>query len=204
MPLILADRAFPLPRSPSQDDGDVSDDDLAGLGSDDEAPLTHEQHMADLKALAERDPDFFKYLQENDAELLDFDPEAGAGGDESDEEDEEEEEDSEGESEGEVKGKKGKGKEKEKERVAKPTPVLTNEILKKWQRSLLDVNHLDRILPHNCFADSPPSYLTRRPSRSAPSASSSSRSARWLSPASAATPARGGRSSRPRFTTSSS
>lgn len=29
-------------------------------------------HMADLSALAEKDPEFFKYLKENDAELLDF------------------------------------------------------------------------------------------------------------------------------------
>lgn len=29
-------------------------------------------HVADLSALAEKDPEFFKYLQENDAELLDF------------------------------------------------------------------------------------------------------------------------------------
>jgi len=31
-----------------------------------------ETHKADLAALAEKDPEFFKYLQENDSELLDF------------------------------------------------------------------------------------------------------------------------------------
>ncbi|RPB16387.1 Noc2-domain-containing protein [Morchella conica CCBAS932] len=31
-----------------------------------------EAHMKDLSALAEKDPEFFKYLKENDAELLDF------------------------------------------------------------------------------------------------------------------------------------
>ncbi|PWW78801.1 Noc2-domain-containing protein [Tuber magnatum] len=36
--------------------------------SDDEL----ETHKADLAALAEKDPEFFKYLQENDSELLDF------------------------------------------------------------------------------------------------------------------------------------
>ena len=126
----------------------MSDDDLSGLGSDDDAPLTHEQHMADLKALAEKDPEFFKYLQENDAELLDFDPEAGAGADSDSDDDEDDESESDDESDVEGKGKKGKGK--EKERVAKPTPVLTNEILKKWQRSLLEVSRPTggvRVLP---------------------------------------------------------
>jgi nucleolar complex protein 2 len=108
--------------------------------------MTHEQHMADLKALAEKDPDFFKYLQENDAELLDFDPEAGAGADSDEDEEEDDEEDSEDDSDDEGKVKKGKGK--GKERAAKPTPVLTSEILKKWQRSLLEVSPSP---PRTCF-----------------------------------------------------
>ncbi len=113
--------------------------------------MTHEQHMADLKALAEKDPEFFKYLQENDAELLDFDPEAAAGADDSEEDEDDDDEDSEEDSDEEGAGKKGKGK--EKERVAKPTPVLTNEIIKKWQRSLLDVsiNSPQRPFHHSSF-----------------------------------------------------
>ncbi|KAB8437375.1 hypothetical protein FH972_025054 [Carpinus fangiana] len=41
---------------------------MNGDGGDDELDL----HKNELKALAEKDPDFYKYLQENDAELLDF------------------------------------------------------------------------------------------------------------------------------------
>lgn len=41
-------------------DGEVSDDDAV-------------DHKGQLASLAEKDPEFFKYLQENDAELLDFD-----------------------------------------------------------------------------------------------------------------------------------
>ncbi len=68
-------------------------------------------HAADLTKLAETDPEFYKYLQENDKELLDFDPE------------EEEEVDDMEEDVGSSKGK---------------IVVLTNEELSKWQRAILE------------------------------------------------------------------
>lgn len=49
---------------PSTREADSDQDDGLGL------------HKGDLDALAERDPEFFKYLKENDAELLDFNEEA--------------------------------------------------------------------------------------------------------------------------------
>ena len=52
---------------PEQDSPVVSDDEMAS-GQEDKV----EAHKGDLDALAEKDPEFYKYLKENDAELLDF------------------------------------------------------------------------------------------------------------------------------------
>lgn len=94
--------------------------------------------MSDLKSLAEKDPEFFKYLQENDAELLDFN-----GEDEDEEmEDASDEEESDEESDEEEGAKGKKGKKSVVEKKEKPVPVLTKELLKQWQRSILTVRRL--------------------------------------------------------------
>ncbi|KAI4132264.1 MAG: hypothetical protein LQ338_000816 [Usnochroma carphineum] len=49
-------------------DGQLFSDEEASTGAENGA----ENHQEDLDALAEKDPDFYKYLQENDAELLEF------------------------------------------------------------------------------------------------------------------------------------
>ncbi|GAA5921044.1 hypothetical protein JCM3775_004066 [Rhodotorula graminis] len=118
-----------------EDDGsDLEDDDLSDL-EDDEG-----QHMADIAALAQKDPDFFKYLQENDPELLDFADQDGAGAedDEDDDDDEEmsEDEDSEDEARG-KKASKGKGKEKAQPKKARDD-VLTKDVLRSWQKNILE------------------------------------------------------------------
>jgi len=86
-----------------EEEAEEDDDDLDEVDDIEDA----EAHAQDLAQLAEKDPEFYKYLQENDQELLHF----GQGEDE--EEDEEKE------------------KEEEDERL------LTMDMLQQWQKSLL-------------------------------------------------------------------
>lgn len=71
--------------------------------------------MHELSKLAEKDPEFFKYLQENDKELLDFNPNS-MGADEDDNGDMEE--------------------------VEEAIPILTKQTLQTWQKVLLEVRTL--------------------------------------------------------------
>ncbi|KAK4703714.1 nucleolar complex protein 2, partial [Phenoliferia sp. Uapishka_3] len=119
---------------------DLEDDDLSGLDSSDETPASNAQHIEDLKALALKDPEFFKYLQENDAELLDFDGEGSAAEEDDASEGEDASDDGDSDVEMDEPGKKGKGKGKEVK--VKATPVLTKEILRSWQKSLLETRSI--------------------------------------------------------------
>ena len=84
-------------------DDDDDDDDLDGVDE-----LDEEEHAQDLAKLAETDPEFYKYLQENDKDLLEF----GQGDDEADDDEEDEEEEEE-------------------------ARVLTMDLLRAWQKELL-------------------------------------------------------------------
>jgi len=68
-------------------------------------------HLHELSKLAEKDPEFYKYLQEHDRELLEFNPDKLDEDTMMGDEDEEMEQ----------------------------TPILTKEILKSWQKALLEV-----------------------------------------------------------------
>lgn len=69
--------------------------------------------MHELSQLAEKDPEFYKYLQENDQELLGFNPEDAVDDEEEDE-----------------------GIDMESETL----PILTKDMLRGWQKALLDVS----------------------------------------------------------------
>ena len=86
-------------------------------------PDEGEAHLMELSKLAEKDPEFYKYLQENDRELLQFDPEALGTVDEDEDEDEDED---------------GNSAMEEDD----GPPILTKDILRNWQKALLEVRSL--------------------------------------------------------------
>ncbi|KAI8972566.1 Noc2-domain-containing protein [Trametes punicea] len=96
-----------------EEDGDESEfgDDNETFADIDDLDDEGAAHLIELSKLAEKDPEFYKYLQENDRELLEFNPDDANMQDE-DEDEQPMEEDK--------------------------TPVLTKDILQRWQKALLD------------------------------------------------------------------
>lgn len=106
---------------------DDSDQESGGSDSDDE-----DAHLGQLEALKEKDPEFYKYLAENDAELLDFNTQDDLA--EVDELSEAEEE--------EPKPKKKKTKTSEADVSDLTSNTLNLAVVKQWQKSMSEQNSL--------------------------------------------------------------
>jgi len=137
----------------------VQDDEASGSGSeagsdaalsDDDETNAFDEHQDQLEALKEKDPEFYKYLKENDAELLDF----GDQGDLS-EVDELSEGEAAKEEEGPAKKKKKKAQEEEEE---PQSTTLTIPMVKKWQ-SLMEEQHSVRAMRQTVLAFRAASYV---------------------------------------------
>ncbi|OJT12355.1 Nucleolar complex protein 2 [Trametes pubescens] len=94
-----------------EEEGSDFGDDNESFADVDELDDEGEAHLMELSKLAEKDPEFFKYLQENDRELLEFNTNAANSDDDDDD---------------------------EEDVMEDVTPVLTKEILQRWQKALLD------------------------------------------------------------------
>ncbi|KAF7524831.1 hypothetical protein PCG10_005414 [Penicillium crustosum] len=101
--------------------------------SDDDSVDAYDEHKDQLESLKEKDPEFYKYLKENDSELLDF----GDQGDLSEVDALSESEEPEDEEPAKKKKKKSKKEEEEPE-----DETLTIEMVKKWQKLMEEQNSI--------------------------------------------------------------
>ncbi|KDN47984.1 Noc2-domain-containing protein [Tilletiaria anomala UBC 951] len=120
------------------EDDDHEDEDVEDLEDLEELEDESDEegdHIADLTALAKKDPDFFKYLQENDADLLNFNPDVDMASASDDDKD------SANEDEG-LKGTKANPKSKHAAAEAIEKQVVTLSMLREWQRAILQQRSL--------------------------------------------------------------
>ncbi|CAZ84505.1 unnamed protein product [Tuber melanosporum] len=101
-----------------------------------------ETHRADLSALAEKDPEFFKYLQENDSELLDFTAAEQDGRSGIDIMSEGESEDEAPKKKKKKKPKKSEGKELAQNDIAGSSIEVTLRDVETWKRALVEEKSL--------------------------------------------------------------
>ncbi|CAG8027778.1 unnamed protein product [Penicillium olsonii] len=111
--------------------------DAEGDNDDSSDVDAYDEHKDQLESLKEKDPEFYKYLKENDAELLDF----GDQGDLSEVDALSESEAPEDEEPAKKKKKKSK-KAEEQEEEAADDDTLTIPMVKKWQKLMEEQNSI--------------------------------------------------------------
>lgn len=117
----------------------AEEDDASQASDSDDA----ETHKGDLEALKQKDPEFYKYLQENDAELLEFGDLSEVDALSEGEEDQDE---------------PAKKKKKKAAKEEEPSSDLTIATVKKWQ-NLMEEQHSIRAMRHTVLAFRAAAYL---------------------------------------------
>ncbi|KAH9451186.1 hypothetical protein Pst134EB_018679 [Puccinia striiformis f. sp. tritici] len=105
---------------------DDDDDDLESIGSSEDGS----GGKMDLEILKEKDPDFYKFLQENDKGLLEFDQNDEPESEDEDQEEQEQDDDDDDED-------NDENMDPKKTKSIK-TVVLTKELLRTWQKAILE------------------------------------------------------------------
>ena len=114
------------------EDDQEGDEEEVGEGEDEDLELSEEAMKKAMKDLEKKDPEFFKYLKENDGDLLEFgkgkskakaqDEDVDMDGEADDDEDEDEEED------------EGVDEEQEAKKIS-----VTGKMVKQWQEGMIKV-----------------------------------------------------------------
>jgi nucleolar complex protein 2 len=119
-----------------EEEDEAQEDGFAEESSDEASDNEMEDHKQQLDALAKTDPEFYKHLQENDPELLDFADDHELGGIQLTESDDEPPKSKKQKTE-----KKGKGDEEDWTAVASSNEV-TMEMIERWHKGMTEKQSL--------------------------------------------------------------